>query len=197
MGARPRCGLRGSRRVLGYGEAVVPDCCARRLGRSTLIDALDEAIGAIDKEIAMSVKGDETAKRLMTIPGVDPVTASAITARPGHGRLCGAFDAFRRYTRARPAAIHAWANHQDGRPLLSQSAGRGRCATFPPYPLCAAPLPERVSRNTQIVQVKPFPTKCAALRAHHDWRPSTTGRCGLTTATARQEDCRRSEAQRG
>jgi transposase len=28
----------------------------------------------------MSVKGDETAKRLMTIPGVGPVTASAIMA---------------------------------------------------------------------------------------------------------------------
>ena len=44
------------------------------------IDALDEAIGAIDEEIAMSVKADETAKRLMTIPGVGPVTASAIMA---------------------------------------------------------------------------------------------------------------------
>jgi transposase len=37
-------------------------------------------IGAIDKEIAMSVKTDETAKRLMTVPGVGPVTASAIMA---------------------------------------------------------------------------------------------------------------------
>ena len=36
------------------------------------IDALDEAIGAIDKAIAASVKADETAKRLMTIPGVRP-----------------------------------------------------------------------------------------------------------------------------
>ena len=39
-----------------------------------------EAIGAIDKEIAESVKADETAKRLMTVPGVGPVTASAIMA---------------------------------------------------------------------------------------------------------------------
>jgi transposase len=45
------------------------------------IDALDEAIGAIDKGIAMSVKADETAKRLMTVPGVGPVTASAIMPR--------------------------------------------------------------------------------------------------------------------
>jgi len=38
------------------------------------------AIGALDKEIAASVKADETAKRLMTVPGVGPVTASAIMA---------------------------------------------------------------------------------------------------------------------
>ena len=64
-----------------YGEVVVPDCvrvALRPLGSQ--IDALDEAIGAIDNEIAMSVKGDETAKRLMTVPGVGPVTASAIVA---------------------------------------------------------------------------------------------------------------------
>ena len=34
----------------------------------------------IDKELAASVKAGETAKRLMTIPGVGPVTASAIVA---------------------------------------------------------------------------------------------------------------------
>jgi transposase len=63
------------------GEIVVPDCV--RLALRPLvgqIDALDEAIGAIDKELAASVKADETAKRLMTIPGIGPVTASAIVA---------------------------------------------------------------------------------------------------------------------
>ena len=63
------------------GEIVVPDCV--RVAIRPLvgqIDALDEAIGAIDKEIAASVKADETAKRLMTVPGIGPVTASAIVA---------------------------------------------------------------------------------------------------------------------
>ena len=64
-----------------YGEVVVPDCVRVALRPLvSQIDALDEAIGAIDKEIAMAVKADETAKRLMTIPGVGPVTASAIMA---------------------------------------------------------------------------------------------------------------------
>ena len=44
------------------------------------INSLDEAIATIDRELAASGKADETAKRLMTIPGVGPVTASAITA---------------------------------------------------------------------------------------------------------------------
>ena len=63
------------------GEIVVPDCVRGAL-RALVgqIDALDEAIGAIDRELAASVKADETAKRLMTIPGVGPVTASAIVA---------------------------------------------------------------------------------------------------------------------
>ena len=63
------------------GEIVVPDCVRGAL-RSLVgqIDALDEAIGAIDRELAASVKADETAKRLMTIPGVGPVTASAMMA---------------------------------------------------------------------------------------------------------------------
>ena len=60
---------------------MVPDC-ARVALRPLVgqIGALDEAIGAIDRELAASVKADETARQLMTIPGVGPVTASAIVA---------------------------------------------------------------------------------------------------------------------
>ncbi len=63
------------------GEIVVPDCVRGALSRLVdHIDALDEAILAIDQELAASVKADATAKRLTTIPGVGPVTASAIVA---------------------------------------------------------------------------------------------------------------------
>src|ERR1700727_2998314 len=63
------------------GEIVVPDCVRVALGPLIgHIDALDEAIGVIDSELAASVKADETAKRLMTIPGVGPVPPSAIVA---------------------------------------------------------------------------------------------------------------------
>jgi hypothetical protein len=48
--------------------------CGRERRR---LPPLDNAIGAIDKELAASVKADERAKRLITIPGVDPVIAGS------------------------------------------------------------------------------------------------------------------------
>ena len=63
------------------GDIVIPDCV--RLALAPLvrqIDALDEAIETIDRELGAFAKADETARRLMTIPGVGPVTASALLA---------------------------------------------------------------------------------------------------------------------
>ncbi len=63
------------------GEVVVPDCVRRALAPLIhQIDVIDEEIAAIDKEIEALVKADETARRLMTIPGVGPLTAQAIVA---------------------------------------------------------------------------------------------------------------------
>src|SRR5215204_1331771 len=48
-----------------------------------LIDTLhrlDEQIAHLDREVAQRAKADETAHRLMTIPGIGPVTAVALTA---------------------------------------------------------------------------------------------------------------------
>jgi transposase len=48
-----------------------------------LIDTLhrlDEQIADLDREIVRRAKADETAHRLMTIPGIGPVTAVALTA---------------------------------------------------------------------------------------------------------------------
>ena len=39
---------------------------------------LDEQIACLDREIAQRAKEDETARRLMTIPGVGPVTATGL-----------------------------------------------------------------------------------------------------------------------
>jgi transposase len=64
-----------------HGEIVIPECVRRALGPlAAQLDALDAAIGAIDDEIVAAVKADEKAKALMTIPGIGPITASAILA---------------------------------------------------------------------------------------------------------------------
>ena len=41
---------------------------------------LDRQIAALDKEIVRRSREDEVARRLMTIPGIGPITATAITA---------------------------------------------------------------------------------------------------------------------
>jgi len=45
-----------------------------------LLDVLNRKIGELDKEIALRAREDIIARRLMTIPGVGPITATAIAA---------------------------------------------------------------------------------------------------------------------
>ena len=45
-----------------------------------LLEDLNDRIGDLDKEIARRAREDATARRLMTIPGVGPITATAIAA---------------------------------------------------------------------------------------------------------------------
>jgi transposase len=62
-------------------EADLPE--AARAGLEVLVEVLadlDRRIGGLDAEVAKRAKADATARLLMTIPGVGPVTAVAITA---------------------------------------------------------------------------------------------------------------------
>ncbi|MCA1386379.1 MULTISPECIES: IS110 family transposase [unclassified Bradyrhizobium] len=45
-----------------------------------LLQSLDEKIARLDQELAHRIKADTEAKRLMTIPGIGPVTATALVA---------------------------------------------------------------------------------------------------------------------
>lgn len=42
--------------------------------------SLDERVAVLDREIARRAKEDAEAKRLMTIPGIGPITATALAA---------------------------------------------------------------------------------------------------------------------
>jgi transposase len=62
-------------------EAPVPEMARSIL--KMLIDslhALDDRIAVLDREMAQRARMDETARRLMTVPGVGPVIATALTA---------------------------------------------------------------------------------------------------------------------
>ena len=64
------------------GEIVVPERVRVALAPLTAqIDALDQAIAAIDDKLIETVKADEKARRLMTIPGA--VIATAVVATVG------------------------------------------------------------------------------------------------------------------
>jgi transposase len=65
----------------GNGEIVVCDEVRAALAPLTgQIDALDKEITAIDAELEKVAKTDDRARRLMTIPGVGPITATALAA---------------------------------------------------------------------------------------------------------------------
>lgn len=83
---------------LGQAGEQVPE--AARLMLDVLVatlEALEAQVAALDREIARRAREDETARRLMTIPGIGPVTATALAA------LAPAPD---RFTRGRDFA--AW-----------------------------------------------------------------------------------------
>ena len=66
------------------GEIVIPEHVRVALAPlAAQIDALDQAIAAIDDKLIETVKADEKARRLMTIPGVGPVIATAVVATVG------------------------------------------------------------------------------------------------------------------
>ena len=67
--------------VLEDGDSGLPEAVVELggllLGR---IDELDEKIDGLDRDIRASAREDEETARLMTIPGIGPVTAMAIQA---------------------------------------------------------------------------------------------------------------------
>src|SRR6202048_5089100 len=68
--------------VLAEGDETIPACV--RAARAPLVrqlHALDQEIARSDRTIAAMARRGEMARRLMTIPGVGPVTASSLAVR--------------------------------------------------------------------------------------------------------------------
>jgi transposase len=77
-GLSPACAL--------FAKIEEPSCALPPSARDVFlvmiasVRALDERIHLLDREIAKRAREDETARRLMTIPGVGPITATALIA---------------------------------------------------------------------------------------------------------------------
>jgi transposase len=85
-------GMKGLRTLIEQlrtpSEGVIPE-----IGRATLLllarqwEALDADIRALDRQIERAVRVDEAACRLMEVPGIGPITASAAVAKVPNARV--------------------------------------------------------------------------------------------------------------
>ncbi len=78
-------GLKNARELAGVikaeGDETIPACVRAALAPLVRqLHALDQEIARSDRTIAAMARGDEMARRLLTIPGFGPVTASAMAA---------------------------------------------------------------------------------------------------------------------
>ena len=70
-----------ARVILAEGDETIPACVRAALAPLVRqLHVLDQEIACSDRTIAAMARDDEMARRLMTIPGLGPVTASAIAA---------------------------------------------------------------------------------------------------------------------
>jgi transposase len=68
-------------RRIEAGDETIPPCVCEALAPLVLqLRTLDDAIDTIDRSLMKKAKADATARRLMSIPGVGPITAQAIAA---------------------------------------------------------------------------------------------------------------------
>lgn len=81
IAAQGTCNMRSLGALIHEGDSSIPDAVrASLLPLVEQIAHLDAAIRQIDTDIAVAAKADPVSSRLMTIPGIGPVTASALSA---------------------------------------------------------------------------------------------------------------------
>lgn len=84
IAAQGTCNMRSLGALIHEGHPQIPEAVrASLMPLVTQIEHLDSAIRAIDADIATQAKADPVSSRLMTIPGIGPITASALAATVG------------------------------------------------------------------------------------------------------------------
>jgi transposase len=75
------------RRGVHESTASLPDIACRAIRDLQVhLQGLDERIDSYDRELKRLAKADENARRVQTIPGIGPITASAIVASVGSAK---------------------------------------------------------------------------------------------------------------
>jgi transposase len=111
------------------GSLLPPAAVAMFRVMMDLLADLDDRIAELDREIARRAQEDETARRLMTIPGIGPITATALIAlAPVAETFAKGRDFAAWLGLAPPAKVDGW-QAEAGRDLED---GRTHVAT-PPY----------------------------------------------------------------
>ena len=129
-------GLRYARELAELIEAsdeIIPfEVCEALAELVRQLHRLDEAIARLDRTIVKLAQKDETARRLMSIPGFGPITASAMAATIQDTSSFAGPREFAAFLRADAQAELFWrqaearAHLEDGQSELAQIARRGR-----------------------------------------------------------------------
>jgi transposase len=81
IAAQGTCHMRSLGALIHEGHPDLPQAVRASLMPLVIqIEHLDEAIRTIDADIALAAKADPVSNRLMTIPGIGPITAQALAA---------------------------------------------------------------------------------------------------------------------
>jgi transposase len=84
IAAQGTCNMRSLGGLIHEGHADIPEAVrASLMPMVAQIEHLDTAIKQIDSDIGGQAKADPMSNRLMTIPGIGPITASALAATVG------------------------------------------------------------------------------------------------------------------
>ena len=135
-----------ARVILAEDDETIPACVRAALAPLVRqLHALELEIACSDRTIAVMARDDEIARRLMTIPGLGPVTASG-HKRSGCIRFLGTArvrrlswpDAETKLVRRQGAA---GPRLEDGQPIFAETARRGRACS----PLSSHAAPRRAA----------------------------------------------------
>jgi len=191
FGRGRRVALRGVAQLLGEAEAAAALPEAVRAVLQALVEAheaLEGQVRALEAALQAWHQGCEASRRLATIPGIGPLTATArVGGRAGRPLPLGAAPVGLAGAGARPAqlgrASPARAHQQARQPLPAPAAGAGRAgAAAPGAPAHGRRPAERAALGR--AAAAPAPAQCGRRGAGQQARPPGLGSAASRRALA-------------